>query len=93
MLKNPPKIIIIGSEIEASIRASFSTVFRSIIVGNNKETGGVAYEFLVGYIKGYSIWNRCGSQGSSDPRTIVNEGTETFTERLKWIRNTLTNDP
>ena len=47
--------IILGSDTKASIRASFSTVLPSILVGNNKETTSGAYKCLVGYIKDYSI--------------------------------------
>ena len=49
------KNIRLGSEIEASIRTSFSTVLPSILVGNNKETTGGTYECLVGCIKEYPI--------------------------------------
>ena len=59
------KNILLGSEIEASIRSSFSTVLPSIIVGNNKETTGGAYECLFRYIKDYSIWHPSGDQGYS----------------------------
>ena len=47
------KKIPLGSDIEASIRASFRTVLPSIFVGNKKETTGGAYECLVSYIKDY----------------------------------------
>ena len=42
------KKILLGSEIDTSIRGSFSTVFPSILVGNKKETTVSAYECLVG---------------------------------------------
>ena len=47
------KNILLGSDIKASIRDSFSTDFPYIIVGNKKETTGGAYECLVSYIKDY----------------------------------------
>ena len=50
------KKIRLGSEIEASIRDSFSTILSSIIVGNKNETTGSAYECLVRYMKYYSIF-------------------------------------
>ena len=40
------KKILLGSDIKASIRASFSTVLCSILVGNKKETTGGAHECL-----------------------------------------------
>ena len=83
---------LLGYEIKASIRASFSTVLPSILVVNNKETMGGAYECLVVRIKDYSIWHLRGDQGSSVLRTKIWEGTTTVTGRLKRLRNTLTND-
>ena len=77
------KNILLGSEIEASIRASFSTVLTSILVGNKKETTGGAYEFLVIYIKNYSIWHPHGAQVSSGLKTRIQEGTSTLTGHLK----------
>ena len=49
------KNILLGSDIEAYIRDSFSNFLPSILVGNKKETTGGAYEYLVSYIKVYSI--------------------------------------
>jgi hypothetical protein len=46
---------LLGSELEASIRASFSTILPSILVDNKKETTGGADECISGYIKDYSI--------------------------------------
>ena len=86
------KKILLGSEIGASIRDSFSTVLLSILVGNKKERTDGAYEFLVGYIKDYYIWHPCGAQGYSGPRKIIREGTATVTGRLKRLRNTLNTD-
>ena len=45
------KNILLGYEIEASFRDSFSTFLTSILVGNKKETTGGDYEYLVSYIK------------------------------------------
>ena len=87
------KKILLGYDIESYIRDSFSTVLPFILVGNEKETNGGAYECLVGYKKDYYIWNLCGSQVSSGPRTIIWEGTETVTGSLNRLRNNLTNDP
>ena len=86
------KNILLGYEIEASIRDLFSNVLPSILVGNKKDITGGAYECLVGYIKHYSIWHPRGAQLSSDLRTIIWEGTTTVTRRLKRIRNALTTD-
>ena len=83
------KNILLGSEIEASIRASFSTVLPSILVGNNKETTGGAYECLVWHIKYHFIWHPSGAQGYSGLISRMWESTETVTGRLKRIMNTL----
>ena len=61
------KKILLRSDIEASIRVSFSNVLNSILVVNKKETLGGAYECLVGYIKDISILNTRRAQGSSVP--------------------------
>ena len=87
------KKILLGSDIKASIRASFSTVLCSILVGNKKETTVGDYPCLVGYIKDDSIWNPRGDQGSSGPRTIIWEGTTKITVGIKQLRNTLTTVP
>ena len=93
MLKNLPKKTRLGSEIEASIRDSFSTILSSIIVGNKNETTGSAYECLVRYMKYYYIWHPSVAQGSSVPRRIIGDVNTIFTGRLKRLRNTLTTDP
>ena len=87
------KNILLGSDIEASIRDSFSTVLTSILVGNKNETTGCVYKYLVGYIKDYSIWHPRGYQGSSGLITRILEGPATVTGSLKRLRNTLTTDP
>ena len=83
------KNILLGSYIEDSIRYSFSTALPYILLGNKKNTTGVAYEFLVGYIQYYSIWYPCGAQGYSGLRTRIWGVTATFTGPLNCLRNTL----
>jgi hypothetical protein len=51
------KKIYLASDLEVSIRASFSTSLNSILVGNKKETMGGALEFLIGYLKDYTVWH------------------------------------
>ena len=87
------KNILLGSDIEASIRASFSTILPLILIANKKETTGGAHECLVKYIKDYSIQHLRRDQGSSGPRTRILECTAKLTGRLKRIRNTLNIDP
>ena len=84
------KKILLGSDIKASIRASFSTVLPSILVVNNKETMGGAYECLVVRIKDYSIWHLRGDQGSSVLRTKIWEGTTTVTGNLNRLTDNFT---
>ena len=65
------KNILLGSDIKASIRDSFSTVLLSIVVVNNTEKTGGAYECLVRNMKDHSIWHPRGAHGSSGLRTII----------------------
>ena len=59
------KSILLGQDIEAPIRDSFSTFLPYILVGNKKETTRGAYECLFRFIKNYSIWNPRRDQGFS----------------------------
>jgi hypothetical protein len=49
------KKIDLASDLEASIRASFSTTLPSTLVGNKKETMGGAFECLIGHLKDYTV--------------------------------------
>jgi hypothetical protein len=69
--KEASKKIYMGSELEASITASFSTVLPSILVGNMKNFTGGAYECLISYVKNYSVWSPRGPEGSSGLRTRI----------------------
>jgi hypothetical protein len=86
------KKIALESELEASVRASFNTLLRSIMVGNKKETLGGAYECLNTYINEFAVWHPRGSQGSTGLRYRIQQGTTTVSGRLKKLRNMITTD-
>jgi hypothetical protein len=77
------KNIDLASELEASIRASFSTTLPFILIGNKKETTGGAFECLIGYLKDYTVWHPCGTKASSGLKTRVRDGVKTVMGRLK----------
>ena len=56
------KEIDLDSDLESPIRASFSNNFPSILVVNNKETMGGAFEFLIGCLKYYTVCHPHGTK-------------------------------
>jgi hypothetical protein len=86
------KKIDLASDLEASIRASLSTTLPSILVGNEKETMGGAFECLIGYLKDYTVWHPRGTKASSGLKTRVRDGVKTVMGRLQNLRNAVTKD-
>jgi uncharacterized protein YneF (UPF0154 family) len=86
------KKIDLTSDLEASIRASFSTNLPSILVGNKKETMGGAFECLIGYLKDYTVWHPRGTNASSGLRTRIRDGVKTVMGQLQKLRNAVPKD-
>jgi archaellum component FlaC len=75
------KKIDLASDLEASIRDSFSTTVPSILVGNKKETMSGAFECLIGYLKDYTVWHPRGTKASSGIKTRIRDGVKTVMGR------------
>jgi hypothetical protein len=86
------KKIDLVSDLESSIRASFSTSLPSILVGNKKETMGGAFECLIGYIKYYTVWHPRGTKASSGLKTRIHDGVKTVMGHLQKLCNAVTKD-
>jgi hypothetical protein len=72
------KKIDLASDLEASIRASFSATLPSVLVGNKKETMGGAFECPIGYLKYYTVWHPRRTKASSRLKTRIRDGVKTI---------------
>jgi hypothetical protein len=81
-----------ASELEVAITTSFSTVLLSILVVSMKEVTGGTYEFLIDYLKNYSVWSLRVPEGSSGLRARIRYGVKTVAGRVKKLRATVTTD-
>ena len=84
------KNIDLDSDLEASIHASFSSTLPFILAGNKKETIGGEFEFLIGYLKYYTVWHPWQTKALYGMKNQICDGVKTVMGLIKKLNNTVT---